>query len=299
MSEPIVRTAEAVAPGLYIPSSLAEIDPSSPVPPTQDELPYYDGEPLESERHFYQIILLIETLKLHWADRDDFFAGGNMFVYFSTAQVKKNDFRGPDFFVATGVDGKRERKSWVVWEEGKSPDLVIEFLSESTAAFDRGEKKKIYHDKMRVPEYFYYDPFTGELAGFITNGFEYKPMTPDQRGRLISPIIGLALVRWEGEFLGVYGEWLRLETIEGELLPTKEEVVQQARQIAERERENAEQERERAEQERERAEQERERAEQADERAEQAYERVEEERERAERLAAKLRELGVDPATLA
>lgn len=263
MSEPIVRTVEAAPAGLYIPSSLLEIDPSATIPPTQDELPYDDGEPLESQRHLFQIMLLIETLKLHWAGRDDYFVGGNMFVYFSTAQVKKNDFRGPDFFVATGVDGKRERKSWVVWEEGKSPDMVIEFLSESTADFDRGGKMKIYHDRVRVPEYFYYDPFTAELAGFITNGLEYKPKTPDERGRLICAATGLALASWQGEYLGVYGEWLRWETPAGELVPTEAELAEQALQIAEQERERAEQ-----------------------------------ERERSERLAAKLRELGVDPATL-
>lgn len=284
MNEPIVSTVEPVVSGLLIPSSLADIDPSVPVPPTQDELPYDDGEPLESQRHFYQIVLLIETLKLHWAERHDYFVGGNMFVYFSSAQIKKNDFRGPDFLLATGVDGKRERKSWVNWEEGKSPDLVIEFLSESTAAFDREGKKKIYHDNVRVPEYFYYDPFTGELAGFSLNCMEYKPISPDVQGRIISVAAGLALTRWYGDFMGITGDWLRWETIEGELLPTKTEFAERAQQFAETAQRLAEQERERAEQERERAEQERERAEQ--------------ERGRAERLAAKLRELGVDPATL-
>ena len=61
--------------------------------PTQDYLPYDDGEPMESERHLYQMMLLIETLKQHWAGRDDFFIGGNMAVYFSSEQVKKKDFR--------------------------------------------------------------------------------------------------------------------------------------------------------------------------------------------------------------
>ncbi len=253
MSEPNVRTAESAPVGLYIPSSLLEIDPSATIPPTQDELPYDDEEPLESQRHLFQIMLLIETLKQHWADRDDFFAGGNMFVYFSTAQIKKNDFRGPDFFVATGVDGKRERKSWVVWEEGKSPDMVIEFLSESTADFDCGAKMKIYHDRVRVPEYFYYDPFAGELAGFITNGLEYQSKAPDEDGRLICNATGLALVAWQGEYLGLHSQWLRWETSEGELVPTEAEL------------------------------------------AERLFQRAEQERQRAERMAAKLRELGVDP----
>jgi Uma2 family endonuclease len=32
---------------------------------------------------------------------------------------------------------RRERKSWVVWEEEKAPDVVIELLSESTAKKDK------------------------------------------------------------------------------------------------------------------------------------------------------------------
>lgn len=32
-------------------------------------------------------------------------------------------------------------KSWVVWQEGKAPDLVIELLSDSTASYDKNQKK--------------------------------------------------------------------------------------------------------------------------------------------------------------
>ena len=70
-----------------------------------------------------------------------------MFVYFSTAQLKNQDFKGPDFFAVLGVP-KGERKSWVTWEEGKAPDVVIELLSESTAQIDKTEKKQIYQDKL-------------------------------------------------------------------------------------------------------------------------------------------------------
>ena len=57
------------------------------LPPTQDELPYDDGMPMESERHILQMHLLMETLRLWWADRQEFYVGGNMFVYFSLEQV--------------------------------------------------------------------------------------------------------------------------------------------------------------------------------------------------------------------
>ena len=227
-------------------------------PPTEDELPYSDGMPMESERHLQQMNLLIETLRLHWADRQDFYAGGNMFIYFSLDQVKNQDFRGPDVFVVLGVP-KREHKSWVVWQEGKGPDVVVELLSESTAGIDKGEKKQVYQDRLRVPEYYWYDPFSAELAGFMIQVGEYVPLEPDAGGRLVSPTLGLALTVWHGVHHDIDAPWLRWVTLEGELLPT-------AAEVAERERARAEQERARAEQERERAEQERVRAEQAERR---------------------------------
>jgi hypothetical protein len=50
--------------------------------------------------------LWIISLKHHWRDngthrsreRQDYFVGGNMFIYYSRRQVRNRDFRGPDFF---------------------------------------------------------------------------------------------------------------------------------------------------------------------------------------------------------
>lgn len=74
---------------------------------------------------------------MFWSGRQGFFVGSNMFIYFSLEQVRKKDFRGLDVSIVLGVPN-RERKSWVVWEEKKGPDVVIELLSKSTAAADKG-----------------------------------------------------------------------------------------------------------------------------------------------------------------
>jgi len=255
------------------------------LPPTQDELPYDDGEPLETSRHRVQMNLLIDTLDPWLSRRGNGFAGGNMFVYFSMEQTRGRHFRGPDVFVVLDVPS-HERKSWVVWEEGKGPDVVIELLSESTAEVDKGSKKIIYQNELRVPEYFWYDPFDSEdWAGFALREGVYEPLQPDAAGRFISQALALALVRWTGVYKGVETTWLRWATLAGDLLLTDEE---QAVQRLEDERQQVQQERARAEQERARAEQECARAEQ--ERA-----RAEQECARAERLAARLRELGIEP----
>lgn len=202
-------------------------------PPTQDELPYDDGMPMESQRHVMQLQLLMDPLRLLWEGRQDVYIGGNMFVYYSLEQVRNKDFRGPDFFVALDVP-KRERKSWVIWEEGKGPDVVIELLSASTAAQDKGEKKDIYQDRIRVPEYFWFDPWSGEWAGFIIQHRRYVAIEEDNQGRLLSQTLGLALVRWEGVYQEVEARWLRWATLSGALLPTPQEVaVETQRQATE------------------------------------------------------------------
>jgi hypothetical protein len=155
-----------------------------------------------------------------------------MFVYFSLEQVRNQDFRGPDFFAVLDVP-KRERKSWVVWQEGKGPDVVIELLLESTAAVDKGEKKQVYQDCLQVPEYFWFDPFSAEWAGFALRHGVYEPIAEDAQGRLCSKKLELALVRWDGSYHEVEARWLRWATLAGELLPTPQEALAHEQRQAE------------------------------------------------------------------
>lgn len=200
--------------------------------PTDLDLPYDDGTPMDSDRHAAQIELLKECLRLAWAGRD-FFVGGTMFVYFNRDQIRTRDFRGPDVFVVLDVP-RRERRSWVVWDEGKAPDVVIELLSDTTAAVDRGEKKLVYQDRLRVPEYYWYHPFTREFAGWLLKDGAYIPIEPDEAGRLISPRLGLALRIWEGEYAGISAPWLRWATLDDALLLTGEERAEREQSRAER-----------------------------------------------------------------
>ncbi|MBI4820252.1 MAG: Uma2 family endonuclease [Deltaproteobacteria bacterium] len=194
-------------------------------PPSADQLPTEDGEPFESKRHRQATILLSEPLELFWATRDDFFVGSNMFVYFSAIQAKRNDFRGPDVFVVLDTD-RRERQAWVVWEEnGKSPDLVIELLSPSTEADDRGRKRQIYERAMRVGEYFLFDPFTGILEGLRLDGNGvYRPIPVEPSGRMKSARTGLELGVWVGIYHGTHAPWLRWFTADGSMLPSDEDL---------------------------------------------------------------------------
>ncbi len=191
--------------------------------PTEDDLPCDDGMPMETGRHQLQMELLLRGLEL-WAEaRGDVAFGGNQFLYFNSEHLRARDFRGPDVYVVTGVR-PGERKSWVVWQEGKAPDVVIELLSDTTAATDKGEKKRIYQDELRVPSYYWFDPFVPEdRAGFTLQGGGYVPLLPDADGRLAVPSLGLKLGPWTGRYLGVTTAWLRWMDADGRLLPLREE----------------------------------------------------------------------------
>ena len=179
-----------------------------------------DEPEMESSLHYLQLALLASCLDWLWRDREDYIIGANLTIYYSQQQLKNREFRGPDFFVAKNT-AKRPRRSLVVWQEdGKYPDIIIELLSDSTAKIDRGEKKNLYQNRFRTPEYFWFSPDDLELTGFKLIGQEYQVIIPNQQGLLASEVLGL--------FLGIYQEKLRYFTPEGDLVPTPEEAALQA-----------------------------------------------------------------------
>jgi Uma2 family endonuclease len=218
------------------PQKTTFIEPKTPFTKAQNELPSCDGIPMETERHKLQMDLLINSLKPWLGERG--YVGGNMFVYFSPNQVKNEDFRGPDVFVALGCSNQ-ERKSWVVWEEGQSPALVIELLSESTTKEDKGKKKRIYQDKLGVQEYYWFDPHNpDDFRGFeLTQSVKsvkgvYQELSFQKDG-FISQQLGLKLIRWRGVYDRVNTLWLRWALPTGELLLLPEEIEAQRAKAAE------------------------------------------------------------------
>jgi Uma2 family endonuclease len=209
---------------------------------------FSDEPEMESSLHYTQLMILVSCLEWLWRDRNDFFIGANLTIYFSRQQLRSHDFRGPDFFLVQPTT-RTPRPSWVVWEEdGRYPNLIIELLSDSTASVDRSLKKNLYQDRFRTPEYFWFSPNTLELQGFRLIAKTYSQIPLNQQGWLWSEELGL--------FLGIYQQKLRYFTSEGQLAE------------AETRRANIE------------------------------AQRAEDEARKSAKLAAKLRELGIDPELL-
>ena len=213
--------------------------------PGQDELPCDDGEPMETLFHDAQDALLKDTLLDAWSERRDFLVAGNLFVYFSAHQVRNNDFRGPDVMVVLDVDGTKERKSWVAWEEGgRLPDVVIEVTSESTAHVDRGEKMRIYSQIWHTGAYFIFDPDTELLEGFKLDATarRYTPLLADDNGDFDVTAMGLKLGLRQTAYRRFERRFVRWLDPSGQALPTAQERAdaERARADAEQARANAE-----------------------------------------------------------
>jgi Uma2 family endonuclease len=214
--------------------------------PLPFELVLSDGEPLETEWHTLEYPLLRELIgqAMREQGRTDFYAGGNMFVYYSAQQARevfeeerkrgrKIAFRGPDVFWVGGVDPHREREAWIAWEEGgRLPDVIVELLSPSTRHKDRTEKKDLYAQVFRTAEYFLHDPETGQLEGLRLAGWSYLPIEPDENGRFWSEQLGVSLGVWHGVVERRVGDWVRLYRPDGSLVPMKDEQIETERRRA-------------------------------------------------------------------
>ena len=124
------------------------------------------------------------------------------------------DMRYPDLLVAFGVDPAdyRETNGYVILEQGKPPDWVLEIASEGTGHIDVGEKRGFYQ-RLGIPEYWRFDQTPdgrwhgARLAGDRMVNGEYVPMEieelPDGSLQGYSPTLGLFL-RWEQGELALY-----------------------------------------------------------------------------------------------
>ena len=219
------------------------------------DLPESDGEPLKTERERMQINLLLDVLDQHWQDRQDFYAAGNMFLYYCAEQARqiiaeeadparpRLAFRGPDVFIVLDVDGNIRRQKWVVWEEGgRYPNVIFEFLSLSTRQIDRTTKKELYERVFRTQEYYWYDSFDpNELQGWQWHPEDgYQAMVPDERGWLWSPALQLWIGRWEGTYKRAQSIWLRFYDQAGRLALMSDEAAEQRAEAAQARAEAAE-----------------------------------------------------------
>jgi Uma2 family endonuclease len=158
----------------------------------EDFYPHSDGRPVgETPAHFRNVSHVKEILEARFEGDPQIFVAANLFVYYVPGDRLKHV--SPDLFVARGVPKNKPRKRYLLWDEGKGPDLVVEMTSASTRDEDL-DKKWLYRDILGVREYVLFDPFAEyldpPLQGFLLQHGE-EALMPMVSGRLLSEVLAL------------------------------------------------------------------------------------------------------------
>jgi Uma2 family endonuclease len=194
--------------------------------PWQNGYPTTDGKPrAETDWHRILMTLLLELLSEHFAAQRRVYVSGNLLIFYEEGNRRRHV--SPDVFVVRGVE-KRIRPNYLVWQEGRPPQVVIELTSSSTRREDLTTKMALYRDSLGVREYFLFDPYADylhpPLQGYRLRQGQHRPIRTIA-GRLPSQVLGLHLER-DGESLHL------LNPATGARLLTAQELRRRAEEIA-------------------------------------------------------------------
>ena len=172
------------------------------------------------------------ALAAWFAKRDDMYVSGDLLIYYEEGNPQVSI--APDSFVVYGVP-KRRRMSYLLWEEGKAPDFVLEVASANTWREDERAKRRVY-ERLGVTEYFQYDP-TGEylwtqLKGARLSGGRYAEQAAG-RSATGEPTLRSEVLELD-VFVNGEGDLRFRDPMTGEELPTYEQQAARADQQAAR-----------------------------------------------------------------
>ena len=218
--------------------------------------------------HYQWLTFLKDGLELCFAKQPDVFVAGDLMWY--PVEGRPDICVGPDIMVIKGP-GKGHRDSYRQWVEGGyAPDVVIEVLSKGNTAKEMVDKMAFY-ESHGVAEYIVFDPEDTSLQIWCRDASGPLKHVDEPQG-WTSPALGITFWTAPGTMHAILPDGSRMRT--------------RAEDAA------------RGEMEHQRAEEEKQRAEEEKQRAEAEKERADSESLTARRLAAKLKELGIDPDTI-
>ncbi|MEH1886482.1 Uma2 family endonuclease [Nostoc sp.] len=214
--------------------------------PTMYDLPseYPEDSGLPDEFHLFQPQLLRETFCPPNYPAEEVFVATDLNLYYDLRHTLW--YKRPDWFAAVGVSRLYEqqnlRLSYVIWQEGVAPFVVVELLSPGTEKEDLGQtlreinqpptKWEVYERILRIPYYIVFDRYTDKLQVFQLVADSYSELdlsTP----RIWMPGLELGLGLWQGSYQQIERLWLRWYDASGNWLPTPlEQESQRANRLA-------------------------------------------------------------------
>ncbi|HMQ48340.1 MAG TPA: Uma2 family endonuclease [Saprospiraceae bacterium] len=250
--------------------------------------PETDGKPIaENTLQFEWIVLIKLGLEACFVHDPNIFIAGDLFWY---PVEGNNKIRlAPDVLVALGRP-KGHRGSYLQWmEDNIPPQIVFEVLSPGNRAAEM-QRKFAFYETYGVKEYYIFDPDRKRFSAYLRQGDQLLPVEKERLHDFVSPLLQVRFV-WHKEDFHLYEPsgkrflsylelveaqekaWERLDENKKQLAGLKNQLKESAA-VAEQESKRADFEAQRAEQEAQRAEQ---------------------ETLKARKLAARLKELGIDP----
>lgn len=231
--------------------------------PTLPEVSYpdSDGQPMSDNTKQFNWIVSIKLggEALFQHDPNVFVAGDLLWYPMQGSNTIK---AAPDTMVVFGRP-KGERGSYQQWKEDNlPPQIAFEILSPGNTLVEMAKKFRFY-ERYGVEEYYLYDPDKGDFSGWLRAG-EFLEVIENPIG-WISPRLTVRFELVDGE--------LEIYRPDGMKFATYLELVAQNQQTQQQ-------------------------LDQTQGQLEQTQGQLAQEQQRLEKLAAKLRELGVDPETL-
>ena len=185
----------------YVPTEDAELYPDS------------DGKPMAvSDLHRRILTRTLQVLDTHFEEKPEVYVSGDILMYYVEGDPRKSV--SPDVLVAFGL-GKKLRRTYLVWQEGKVPDFAMEFSSKGTYRNDLGHKMELYA-ALGIQDYFLYDAeglyLPSSIMGFTLIEGSYVPISAGTDGGLHSTALDLDFHAGDVG-LGLYdpgaGAWLQ------------------------------------------------------------------------------------------
>jgi Uma2 family endonuclease len=211
------------------------LDPKKVLPTMYDLPSEHPEEPgLPDEFHNLQPQLLRDTFQPPNYPAEQIFMGSDLNLYYDVRQPLW--YKRPDWFAVVGVDrlyeGRDLRLSYVSWQEGIDPFVVVELLSPGTEKEDLGQmlreanrpptKWEVYERILRVPYYIVFDRYSDRLRAFQLVGSSYAELELSEP-RIWMNDIQLGVGLWRGVYQGIERQWLRWYDGAGNWVPTPQE----------------------------------------------------------------------------
>ena len=143
----------------------------------------------ESDFQREPLTYAVEALGAYFQQRADVYVSGNLFIYYEEGNPEA--VVAPDVFVVFGAP-KHRRSSYMLWNEPKAPDFVMEITSRRTCSQDQEPKRGTYAF-LGVQEYVLYDPTSDYLRpplrglSLVGDNYELMPTTalPDDTAHAV------------------------------------------------------------------------------------------------------------------